>query len=95
MTRPTWEETRNRRLAAPEAQQAYWQAHRAYLLGGEVRRLREQEGISQRQLADRMGSTQSVVARLEAGGVEPSLKTLERAAAALGVTLDIAFRPGR
>jgi transcriptional regulator with XRE-family HTH domain len=36
-----------------------------------------------------MGSTQPAIARLEAGRVAPSLDTLDRAAAALGVELEI------
>jgi transcriptional regulator with XRE-family HTH domain len=40
-----------------------------------------------------MGSTQPAIARLEAGRVAPSLDTLDRAAAALGVELVITFQP--
>ena len=39
-----------------------------------------------------MGSTQPAIARLEAGRVAPSLNTLDRAAAALGVELVISFQ---
>jgi len=92
MTKATWQDVRSHRLASPTAREGYWQAQRAYFIGWEVRRLREAEGLSQRQLAERMGTTQSVIARLEAGGVEPSIKTLDRVALALGVGLDITFR---
>lgn len=43
-------------------------------------------------LADRMGTTQPTVARLEAGGVTPRLDTLQRAAEALGLELVVDFR---
>lgn len=49
-----------------------------------VRDMREARGLSQRQLAERMGTTQSVVGRLESGGSRPTLVTLERVADALG-----------
>ena len=44
------------------------------------------------ELARRMGSTQPAIARLEAGRVAPSLDTLDRAAAALGVELVVTFQ---
>lgn len=91
MSRRNWKDLRSERLAAPEAREGYWRAQRAYQIGQEVRRLREGAGLSQRQLAEKMGSTQSVIARLEAGGVEPTLATLDRVAAALGADLDIHF----
>lgn len=95
MSRRTWNELRAERLAAPEAQQAYDAAARAFRLGEEVRRLRIARGLSQQELAKRMGLPQSVVARLEAGGVEPRLSTLDRVAQALGVELEVQFRAER
>ncbi len=41
-------------------------------------------GLSQTEVAARMGTSQSAVARLEAGGVDVRLSTLDRYAAALG-----------
>ena len=40
--------------------------------------LREQAGLTQSQVAARMGTTQPVIARLEAGGRDPRLSTIER-----------------
>ena len=50
-------------------------------------------GLTQAQLAKRMKTTQSVVARLESGRVHPSTKTLERIARATGTRLRISFDP--
>ncbi|HVF03207.1 MAG TPA: helix-turn-helix transcriptional regulator [Frankiaceae bacterium] len=55
--------------------------------GSCVRQLREQAGLSQRELAALTGTTQSAVARLEADRQEPTLRTLEKLAAALGQDL--------
>jgi ribosome-binding protein aMBF1 (putative translation factor) len=76
----------------PAMQAAYEQAGAAYELGERVRALREEAGLSQRELASRMGTTQSAIARLEAGGAEPTLPTLRRLAGALGRTLVIDFK---
>jgi HTH-type transcriptional regulator/antitoxin HipB len=92
--RRAWSELRAERLSRPDARQAYWAAMRAFHIGEEVRRLRTQRGLSQQELAERMGVAQSVVARLEAGGVEPRLSTLDRVAQALGVELEVHFQSG-
>ncbi|HLF99636.1 MAG TPA: helix-turn-helix transcriptional regulator [Acidimicrobiia bacterium] len=83
---------RQRRLQNPAAREAYERARRAHEIGGAIRRERERVGLSQRQLAERMKSTQSVVARLEAGAVTPTLVTLDRVASALGVELLVQLR---
>ena len=45
---------------------------------------REELGISQTVVAARMGTSQSAVARLEAGEIDAKFSTVERFAAALG-----------
>jgi DNA-binding XRE family transcriptional regulator len=54
---------------------------------------RRDTGLSQTEVAARMGTSQSTVARLEAGDVDPRLSTLERYAQAVGRTLDWRLRP--
>lgn len=48
-------------------------------------------GLTQAQLAKRMATTQSVVARMESGRSRPSTQTLEKLAAATGTRLKITF----
>lgn len=55
--------------------------------------LRRSAGISQGELAKRMGTTQSAVARLEAGRLSPSFRTMQKAFAALGRQLEVVARP--
>jgi ribosome-binding protein aMBF1 (putative translation factor) len=52
---------------------------------------RTKAGLTQAQLAKRMKTTQSVIARLEGGRVHPSTATLERLAKATGSRLKIGF----
>lgn len=56
-------------------------------LGSRVRSLRLLAGLTQRQLAERMGCHQPQIACLEAGEARPSLTTLERLAVALDAEL--------
>ena len=46
-------------------------------------------GLTQEEVAERMGTTQSVVARLESGRTLPSIKTLYRYAEATGTKPEI------
>lgn len=52
---------------------------------------RTRAGLTQAELAQRMHTTQSVIARLESGRVRPSLRTLQRIAHATGTQLRIRF----
>jgi predicted transcriptional regulator len=54
---------------------------------------RRESGLSQTELAARMGTSQSAVARLESGDLDARLSTLERYAAALGRTVEWQVRP--
>lgn len=52
-----------------------------------LRHPREERGLSQEAVGDRVGMTQSQYARIERGDVDPTLKTLKRLATALDVTV--------
>ena len=54
---------------------------------------RTRAGLSQTQLARRMKTSQSYVARIEGGTVRPSTDALERFAHATGTRLRITFEP--
>lgn len=60
-----------------------------------VAKARLRAGLSQAQLAKRMKTTQSAIARLESGRGQPSTRTLSRFAAATGHKLKISFEPMR
>jgi transcriptional regulator with XRE-family HTH domain len=54
---------------------------------------RHRAALSQRELAVRIGTSQSAIARLEAGAANPTIETLVRWAAATGHTLRVEFVP--
>jgi transcriptional regulator with XRE-family HTH domain len=56
----------------------------------DLARRRQAQGLSQTEVAARMGTSQSAVARLEAGTGDLRLSTLRRYAAALGTTVTFA-----
>jgi HTH-type transcriptional regulator/antitoxin HipB len=87
--RASWDEIKGRRPMTPGQREGYERARRAFMLGEQMRELRAARGLTQAQLAGRMGTTQSVIARLEAGERVPTLVTLERVAAALEAVLEV------
>ncbi|MCI6157009.1 helix-turn-helix domain-containing protein [Peptoniphilaceae bacterium SGI.137] len=50
-------------------------------------------GMTQRELADRIGMTQGDISKIEHGNANPSVKTLQRLADGLGMTLKLSFLP--
>src|SRR6266566_5202821 len=77
-------------LENAEYRKAYDDLAPEFALARAVIDARVTAGLTQEQLAQRMHTTQSVIARLESGRTRPSTQTLERLAAATG-TLRITF----
>lgn len=55
---------------------------------------RSELGLSQEDLADRMGTSHSAISRLESGRHKTSVETLQRVADALGLRLVLGFESG-
>lgn len=62
-------------------------------IASQVADRRRELGLSQQQLAELTGTTQSAIARLESGGRPPRIDTLLRIASALDCELDVRLRP--
>ena len=77
----------------PEYDKAYNALEEEFTLAAAMIEARARAGLTQQQLAERMHTTQAVIARLESGRVKPSTRTLERLAAATGLRLRISFEP--
>lgn len=99
MARASWNEIKDRKLRGmtraerAEYDRGYAETKLAAEVGDRVRRAREAAGLSQRELATRMGTSRAAVARLEAGGVGTTLTTLQRVAVALDLKLSIDLPP--
>lgn len=77
---------------------AYRKAHEAlapeFELAHAVIEARTHAGLTQEELAEKMDTSQSAIARLESGQGRPSTRTLERLAEATGTRLKISFEVG-
>ncbi len=75
---------KKRLLASPDVKAEYDRLGPVYALVGAMVEARHAAGLTQEQVAARMGTTQSVIARLENAHHLPSLDLVTRYAAALG-----------
>src|SRR6478736_2463352 len=82
-------------LKDPAVRKEYDALEEEFALIAEVAKARQRAGLSQAQLAKRMKTTQSTIARLESGRGKPSTRTLSRFAKATGHRLKISFEPVR
>ena len=79
----------------PAYRKEYDALEEEFALMAAVAKARARSGLSQAQLAKRMKTTQSTIARLESGRGMPSTRTLGRFAKATGHRLKISFEPVR
>lgn len=78
-------------LSQPEARAEYDRLAPEFELIESLLRARIGAGLTQAQLAKKMGTSQSVIARLEGGNSAPTLSTLRRYAAATGTRLRVSL----
>ena len=93
----THEEMVTKMLNEPAVKAAYDAQAEEFALLDELLRARRHAGLTQAEVASRMGTKTPAVARLEAGGGSkrhsPSLATLRKYAEAVGCRLEIKLRP--
>lgn len=84
---------RARALARPDVREAYDAMSAEFAFLDEVLKARAEAGLTQAQVAERVGTTQSAIARLESGTLKhsPSLATLQKYAKALGYRVEVKF----
>ena len=54
---------------------------------------RKNAGLTQKEISERTGIAQGDISKLENGNANPSIRTLQRLAAAMGMTLKVEFLP--
>lgn len=92
MTSDTHDAVRARLLAEhPDIRDEYERLKPRYEVITKLIQARHDLNLTQAQLAERMGTTQNAISRLESGESNPRLDTLVRAARAMGRDLTIEF----
>lgn len=80
-------------LKDPEFRKEYGKANADYTLIEALINARTTANLTQKELAERLGTTQSAVARMEGGRVSPSIATIQRYAEATGTRLIVGLVP--
>lgn len=88
----TWKSLRKEWLKDPKVKKEYDKLEVRYALIDRVIGERIKRKMTQAQLAKKVGTKQSAIARLESGNVNPTLNFMEKIAQALGSKLNIEFR---
>ena len=80
-------------LADPAARTEYEAQSAEFTLTRELIAARSRAGLTQGEIAQRMGTTQSVIARLEGGKRQPSMRTVQRYVEATGCRAVVRLEP--
>jgi predicted transcriptional regulator len=85
-----FESFREQQLKKPELKKEYDALEKEFALAREIIELRKRQNLTQKQLAEKIGTSQPAIARLESGSYENlSLSFLRRVAEALGAIPEI------
>ena len=87
-----WKEVKKDLLKDPETASAYAELDEEFAFIASMIRARREKGISQEDLALRVGTSQGNISRLESGKHNPSLRFLRRVASALDQELKVSFQ---
>ena len=87
-----WDAYKQKLLKDPEFKKLYEESQPEFEIAKAIIRARIKNKITQKELAEKMKTTQSVISRVEQGKTSPSISLLKRLAAALNTTLQVQFK---
>lgn len=90
-TLPKFDNFLNEQLKDPELKAEYEALEPVFTVMQAIMEARAKTGLTQKQLSERTGISQADISRLERGTANPSIKTLQRIANALGRRVQIEF----
>ena len=88
-----YQDFKKKALENPAVRAEYDRLAAEYAIKQAVIDARQASGLTQQQLAARTGINQADISKLENGSANPSLRTLQRLAAGMGMNLRIEFVP--
>ncbi len=88
----SWKDFRKELLSNPEVKKEYDRLAPRYAIISKIIAARIKKGITQKELAEKIGTKQSAIARLESGDTNPTYAMLEKIASALGYEVSFQLR---
>jgi transcriptional regulator with XRE-family HTH domain len=89
----TFKEFLKEQLQDPEFRAEYDALEPEFAIVRAMIEARKNSGLTQKQLSEKTGIDQSDISRIESGDGNPTLATLKRLAAGMGMTLKLEFLP--
>ena len=83
----------NEQLQDPEVRAEYEALEPEFSIMQAMIDARKSSGMTQKQLSEKTGIAQADISKLESGSANPSLRTLQRLAAGMGMLIKIEFQP--
>lgn len=80
-------------MADPAFQQEWEALDPEFAIVQAIINARKESGLTQKQLSERTGIAQADISKLESGNANPSVRTLQRLAAGMGMRVKIEFQP--
>lgn len=84
-----WKDLEKELLSDPKVKKEYDRLAPRYAVISEVIAARLKKGLTQKEVAAKLGTKQSAIARLEGGNINPSLEFLQKIAQVMGYKLNI------
>lgn len=84
-----WKDLEKELLSDPATKKEFDKLAPRYALISKLIAARLKKGMTQKDVADKIGTKQSAIARLEAGNINPTIDFLEKVALVLGTKLTI------
>ena len=87
-----WDTHKKILLQDPKFKKVYEESRVEYEISRAIIRARIEKGLTQKQLADKLHTKQSVISRVESANTTPSISFLKRLAQALNTNLQVQFK---
>lgn len=84
-----WEDLEKELLSDPKVKKEYDRLAPRYAVISQLIAARLKKGLTQGDVAEKLGTKQSAIARLESGNVNPSIEFLQKIAQVMGYKLSI------
>ncbi len=81
----------SRKADDPEFSEGYDEGYQAFKIGALLRQARENSGLTQEEIAERLNTKKSAISRIENHAEDIKLSTLEKFASALGLKIEVSI----